>query len=305
MNTATKFGTDYQACAHSFAYASKNEQGENYGNRMFFSNDIIYSYGYHFVIAKKIRNKNKGVDFILFNDDNYSPTTSKQQWAVRRALYHDIINCHTNIDDFKPVKEIEQKEIEMFRNANLYSRARADHKKNEFLSNVLQELKDINFLMNYYRVKSKVSQRIKSYLKIEDNDELLKVLGVSENNKAIADKRAQTIKEKKAEARRIEEAKKEVESIKKWKNNEIKRVYLRFTNTDFLRVSKDSLNIETSQGISITTNEAKRLLKLIERKKIIGAKIDDKFIVTAFNGALKVGCHNIPVEEINTIKDLI
>lgn len=48
-----KFGSNYEACAHSFAYASKDEAGENYGRRMFYFNDIMYSYGSHFIIAKK------------------------------------------------------------------------------------------------------------------------------------------------------------------------------------------------------------------------------------------------------------
>ena len=48
-----KFGTDYQSCAHSFAWAKQEERGEVYGNRMFFYNDTIYSYGHHFIIAKK------------------------------------------------------------------------------------------------------------------------------------------------------------------------------------------------------------------------------------------------------------
>ena len=69
---------------------------------------------------------------------------------------------------------------------------------------------------------------------------------------------------------------------------------------DFIDKAKNI--IETSQGVKIPIQEGKRLLKLIDLKKIVGARIDNKYIVNAFNGLLKVGCHNIELKEINNIK---
>jgi hypothetical protein len=63
--------------------------------------------------------------------------------------------------------------------------------------------------------------------------------------------------------------------------------------------------IETSQGVKIPIIEAKRLLKLIDTKNIIGERVDNRFIVKSFDNILKVGCHNIDIKEINYIKNLI
>ena len=64
-------------------------------------------------------------------------------------------------------------------------------------------------------------------------------------------------------------------------------------------------NIETSQGVKIPIIEAKRLLKLIDTKNIIGQRVDERFVVRSFDSILKVGCHNIDISEINYIKNLI
>jgi hypothetical protein len=98
-------------------------------------------------------------------------------------------------------------------------------------------------------------------------------------------------------------AKKEiVQKLKDWKNNKI-NWFRNKTNLDYLRVNGE--NIETSQNVKIPIIEAKRILKLIESKNVIGQRIDNRFTITSFNTFLKVGCHNIPLKEINYIKNLI
>ena len=50
-------------------------------DHVFIDGDTIYSYGYHFPIAKKVGNKE-----VDFNESKYSSTTSHHQSLVRRAL---------------------------------------------------------------------------------------------------------------------------------------------------------------------------------------------------------------------------
>ena len=50
---------------------------------MFFEYGIIYSYGYHFPIAKHIKK-----DVILFTSKGYSVSTSKHQSYTRQAIPH-------------------------------------------------------------------------------------------------------------------------------------------------------------------------------------------------------------------------
>lgn len=72
--------------------------------RMFFEGDSLYSYGYHYEMARMV----KGGEVILINNYNYSKTTCKQMAKLQRELngfrvYHvsDIgwnIRC---INDYK------------------------------------------------------------------------------------------------------------------------------------------------------------------------------------------------------------
>jgi hypothetical protein len=62
--------------------------GKNYSKEtIFFEGDTIYSYGYHFPMAKRIRTKNGY--FYLVNGDRYSPTTDKHQSMLRGAVHDE------------------------------------------------------------------------------------------------------------------------------------------------------------------------------------------------------------------------
>jgi len=66
-------------------HAKPGESGQ--GSNLFFEGDVIYSYGYHFPIARKV----DGSDMrILFTTRGYSPTTGKQMGQVMSGLnYRD------------------------------------------------------------------------------------------------------------------------------------------------------------------------------------------------------------------------
>jgi hypothetical protein len=55
--------------------------GKNSNRSLFIEGDTIYSYGYHFPLARRLG----GGDFWV-NPDKYSVTTSKQQSLVRYAI---------------------------------------------------------------------------------------------------------------------------------------------------------------------------------------------------------------------------
>lgn len=75
---------------------------------LFTDGQTIYSYGHHFPIAKRL-----GPGVYLFNTDNRSPSTSGQQWSVRRALegadghMAEIYECTTEeIKEARPGKPV-------------------------------------------------------------------------------------------------------------------------------------------------------------------------------------------------------
>jgi hypothetical protein len=62
------------------AFVSGATKGKNSLGSMFIEGDTLYSYGYHFPLAKR----QEGGFWV--NPDKYSVTTSKQQGMVRGAI---------------------------------------------------------------------------------------------------------------------------------------------------------------------------------------------------------------------------
>jgi hypothetical protein len=299
-----KFNTDYQANAHYFAHAEKDESGENYGRRMFFTRDIMYSYGYHYIICKKVRDKKGNVNFILFNENGNSNTTAKQKSIVKRALFQKVIEVYTDIENFKPLAELKQQERVLIELSDKLKRARVEYTINSYRREILQRRANCQFLIKEYKLKSKLTKSLKD-LFLSDDAEFFELLDTQAGKRLARIKRESNAQDRQRAKEEAEAIRKEAENIEKWKSGELKKLYLNYTKDDFLRISEDLQTVETSQGISVPTAEAKRVLKLIDKKAIVGEKIDEKYIVTSLNGFLKVGCHSIKIEEINRIKELI
>ena len=78
--------------------------GRNYGGTLFFEDRTIYSYGWHFPIARRL-----GGFAVLFNPGRYSPTTSRHQNLVRRACEGlTVYDCPPNEWDAKEQELIEK-----------------------------------------------------------------------------------------------------------------------------------------------------------------------------------------------------
>lgn len=71
--------------AHFWANQSKPSAK---GSHFFYEGDTIYSYGYHFPIARLITNPVNKKRAYLYNSGRYSQTTSKHQFYVMSAAYH-------------------------------------------------------------------------------------------------------------------------------------------------------------------------------------------------------------------------
>jgi len=99
------------------------------------------------------------------------------------------------------------------------------------------------------------------------------------------------------------EQKQLIESVAKFRAYE--NNYFRIGDKDYLRLSKCAQFVETSQGVKIDIEEAKRYLKLLKSGAMMrGAKIGN-YTTISFNKLLRIGCHNISKEQINYINELI
>ena len=109
---------------------------------------------------------------------------------------------------------------------------------------------------------------------------------------------------KEEEKKKREKQKKQLtEKLQKFR--EYKTDYFRIGGKDYLRLSKCAQFVETSQGVKIDVNEAKRYLKLLKSGVMMrGAKIGN-YTTISFDKLLRIGCHNISKEEIKYISNLI
>lgn len=252
-------------------------EGRTSNRSIYFYNNKIYSYGSHYLLAEFLDSNT-----ILINDKGYSNTTSKHISLITSAT-RNRKQYFISKTDYKIVNQ----NIKEFLNKLVKAR-----KTKEFYLNEIDSTLKMYFnYIEYTRQKTKFN----SY---KEHRETLRIANKFYND---FDNLKETIKE--ANLKASIKAKKEiVQKLKDWKNNKI-NWFRNKTNFDYLRINGE--NIETSQNVKISISEAKRVLKLIEAKKVIGQRIDNRFTVTAFNNFLKVGCHNIPLKEINYIKNLI
>jgi len=257
-----------------------NEQKQNTGrtsnNNMFFEYDKIYSYGYHYLLAQFLDNET-----ILINDKGYSNTTSKHISLITDAT-RDKKQYFTEQVDTKRAYE----------NLNIWLNKlpRATKNKEFYISQIDHTLKKYFEFLEY--TKKPIH---------ENTTEHNKILDIKKQFYSNLDNLQETIKEQQKIAK--EKAKRAIkENLIKWKSNEI-NYFKNNTGKDYLRLN--GKNIETSQSVKIPVDEAKRLLRLIEVKNIVGQRVDERFIVLSFDSILRVGCHNIDINEINYIKNLI
>ena len=264
---------------HVFAQQTQSE-GRNQSGSIFFYNNKIYSYGYHYLLGEFIDK-----DTILINDKGYSVTTQKHINLLASAT-RQYRKFYTTESDLNLVYS----EIKY----TLSKIPKARTNKAIYLNRILRLFKSLNEYLIYTKTKTKVSN-------LKEYKELKKIVQRLETNKdQILFEVAEILKAK--EKRQQDKNK---ENIKLWRNYE--KNYLHGLKNSFLRLSKDSANVETSGGVKIEVKKAKVLYKLIEAgKDIKGFKLDYYTVIGIKDNILKIGCHNIPLQEVNTIgKQLI
>ena len=264
---------------HVFAQQTQSE-GRNQSGSIFFEYAKIYSYGYHYLLGHFIDDKT-----ILINDKGYSMTTSKHIYSLRDATrqYKRFYVTETNLT-------LVHAEI----NETLAKIPKARVNKAAYLNRILSLFESLNEYLEYTKTKTKVS-------KLKEYREIKRIVQRLETNKEqILLEVAEMLKAK--EKRQLEKNK---ENIKLWRSYE--KNYLHGLKSSFLRFSKDMTNVETSGGVKIEVKKAKVLYKLIEAgKDIKGFKLDYYTVIGIKDNILKIGCHNIPMKEVNTIgKQLI
>jgi hypothetical protein len=285
------FTSSIEVC-HLFAQRTQDEATTSARNLFFNDINKIYSYGRHYLLAEFINDET-----ILINNSGYSNTTRKHISQITQAtrqykqhFFKDI--CLNNVYD--RITEASQKLINA-RKKEVYS-LEIINAFESFTSFVNEFKKFVNHSCSGYNLVSEEA------LKLNDNFKEIQsiYLQIFENKESFIEAAKERIKREKEKAK--EKLKKDLE---KFFTYEIDYINTRDLQEDFLRISEDKTQIETTQQIRIDINEAKNLYRLIkEGKDIRGHKIG-YYTIISLNGVLKVGCHNINRNNLTEIGEQI
>lgn len=125
------------------------------GSNMFIDDDTIYSYGYHFPIARHtgiyfrdhIHTDMNDLEIVLFNSRRYSNSTSKHQAKVRSALS----DCHileVNLGN-GPTQWRTELNDRLVASVDKHKRARLESMKTYYLQEISSLLKQQAMLNKY------------------------------------------------------------------------------------------------------------------------------------------------------------
>jgi hypothetical protein len=272
--------------AHAWAHQTKPQAK---GSNLFFEGDTIYSYGYHFPIAKKV-----AFEKVLFTTREYSNTTARHKSLVARAIPSAWLiisiphfrKCNDNLSYFE--SEFSNA-IEKYKKSRKY--------KDSIFSDIIEELKNFRAYCDAFQVPFEdFSDNLKALLFIVESESF-----------------AETQEERQARIQRQDEQEKKrrkkelldlTDKIEAWKRGEqVYGFYQSRGSLAFLRVKGDK--VETSQGASVPVSEALRLFHFIQ--SIQGdfikesCKVGDFTFTELSNGVATIGCHKIALDEMKRI----
>lgn len=276
---------DIATVAHHWANGI-GEQAK--ASNLFFEQENIYSYGYHFLIAKHVYN-NRGGHAILITQKKYSKSTSAHITLVRQASRHiqqiSVPNPDWPVDELfekwyntikgiagslanarnpaKYILEIQQVYGEAKRYADFFGCE---------IPEVLQQAGEIKNLGQYNEVIQKETQLRKAQAKRE-----------------------------KAEALRIQKI-----HLKRWRTFQTNYITTA-DGYDYLRYDKATERLETTQRVEIPLEIGKQFYAVVMATIAKGGCTDcklrlmDRYDVLAIKkDFIKVGCHKISLKEIKS-----
>lgn len=264
---------------HTFAQQTHPE-GRNKSRSTFFEGNKIYSYGYHYLLGEFIDK-----DTIMINDKGYSRSTGEHISILIGATrqYKQYYKTTTDIE---------------YIYSHVFNELRPKLAKARKPQMYINEIYSYWYPLNAYLTERKLKTKANKDPKYK---ELKKFVDSLQTQTIIQDIREWTKKEKqKKQEREKRELKQKLQKFREYETD-----YFRIGGNDFLRLSKCAQYIETSQGVKIDIQEAKRYLKLLKTgTQMRGQKIGH-YTTISFDKLLRIGCHNISKEQIQYISNLI
>jgi hypothetical protein len=276
---------DIATVAHNWANGIGEEAR---ASNLFFEQGNIYSYGYHFLIAKHVYNANGG-HAVLLTQKKYSKSTSAQVTLVMQASRHiQQLSVH---DPNWPAEELFDK---------WYNSIKAIAGG---LNNARKPERDILEIRRIYAE----AKRYAEFFGYEI-PEVLQKAGVIENVGQYHEVIGQEIKLRKAQAKRekAEALRIQKVNLKRWRAFQTN--YLTTTDGyDYLRYDNAKERLETTQRVEILIAVANQFYAVVLATIAKGGCTDcklrlmDSYDVLNINkNFIKVGCHKISLKEIKS-----
>ena len=296
---------------HFFANNLQSKGKTSNGN-LFFENNKIYSYGYHYILGEKLKG---GAMFI--NDRGYSSSTGKHISMLGGSSRHLVKFYYMDIN----LDEVHDKMLEISRKL-----PRAWKLKAHYIDQLKQSYeKMLEFIA--YDKKYKVGRKNTAFgnyivLSIDKRDKKFKkckyiydqiLINLPNYEKEINEQNKKQL---------IKRQNKEKIQINKFRKNELSNCRLTY---DIFRLNctlDGGYYIYSNQGIKIDLEEAQRSLKMLfsyvdylkikieNTDQLMDVSLSGKkigyYTITSFDGKiLKVGCHTIKLSELKNINKLI
>lgn len=276
------------------------------GSNMFFEHETIYSYGYHFKLAQFVNNK-EGQRCVLVNLKGYSNTTSKHQSLVWRAIPKDIffLKVVSFFNDIDAASTAHKENLSHYINEAERLQGltiRANKLKMGYLSQFRNELANFDQYSSFFGLDNldKFNPILGQGITIKERyQQLTTWLGNFQNSEEL--KKWQIKQEenkKKAEAKALIDAKEKIEAFRQFK---ISSIYANLGHY-LLRFNKETENVETSGGVKISKDLFLSAYQRLINNELLKGQHVDRYTFNGIDGEIvSVGCHKIPMTEINSI----
>ena len=241
------------------------------GSNMYFEGDTIYSYGAHFVIARKWN----GV--ILWNDRTYSNSTSKHQGYVRSAAWGQLVDCAVlEYRDNPASQSFYEKNMKEWREqiehivAGPLAKARKPERYYDQIEQILAK-----------------AERLCEVL----GRELPKELAVYKESNPDREEMVRRIQEEKRKREeKAEQLRKKIEKERIEKFLNFERNYAD-TRYQIVRLNREKNRFETSLHVEIPFEIGKRFYEALKNGEL---KVGDKvlfYVVREVGKVVRIGCH--------------
>jgi hypothetical protein len=275
-------------CIH--VYFQFNQAHGRAGN-VFFERDTLYSYGYHFELAKLINGA------LWINTRGYSNSTGRHQRYVRQSInldkvqnvfYLDFGSNQNGRSLFEP-ETIARYHLQKVNYCKYATKARG--------------FKDLERL-EYHFTQLQILANGAGYVLDQSNFELnvyeaLQVLEKRREAQRLINQRREATREAKREAERRYLKATEAERLGAWLRGEVNHTFTTLPKV-YLRIKGET--VETTKGARVPLSEALRLLAKIRAGAMVDGSNIGGFMVTRVTlDYVQIGCHVIEFETINEL----